>query len=171
MTDTYHGMQELSKIQLIQPQHDKNNKINCTPSEDSDQPGHPPSLIRVFAVRMKKVLGSLATHLAHSEDWSDWVDAHADLSVCWVHVILLVLLCFGSMINVITATFWARRCIYKMFIVCRNSRITNKQLLSQPTTAISTVGPCSCMFHHTILSFVWSLLAVGAWWESHLVIL
>ena len=23
-------------------------------SEDSDQPGHPPSLIRVFAVRMKK---------------------------------------------------------------------------------------------------------------------
>ena len=26
----------------------------CAPSEDSDQPGHPPSLIRVFAVRMKK---------------------------------------------------------------------------------------------------------------------
>ena len=23
----------------------------CAPSEDSDQPGHPPSLIRVFAVR------------------------------------------------------------------------------------------------------------------------
>ena len=28
----------------------------CAPSEDSDQPGHPPSLIRVFAVRMKKAL-------------------------------------------------------------------------------------------------------------------
>ena len=26
----------------------------CAPSEDSDQPGHLPSLIRVFAVRMKK---------------------------------------------------------------------------------------------------------------------
>ena len=26
----------------------------CAASEDSDQPGHPPSLIRVFAVRMKK---------------------------------------------------------------------------------------------------------------------
>ena len=26
----------------------------CAPSEDSDHPGHPPSLIRVFAVRMKK---------------------------------------------------------------------------------------------------------------------
>ena len=27
------------------------NKMICAPSEDSDQPGHPPSLIRVFAVR------------------------------------------------------------------------------------------------------------------------
>ena len=26
----------------------------CAPSEDSDQPGHPPSPIRVFAVRIKK---------------------------------------------------------------------------------------------------------------------
>ena len=30
--------------------HDKTNKMTA-PSEDSDQPGHPPSLIRVFAVR------------------------------------------------------------------------------------------------------------------------
>ena len=30
-------------------------------------------------------LGSLATHWAHSEDWSDWVDAQADLSLRWVH--------------------------------------------------------------------------------------
>ena len=34
--------------------HDKTNKMECVPSEDSDQPGHSPSLIRVFAVRMKK---------------------------------------------------------------------------------------------------------------------
>ena len=32
----------------------KPKKIDCAPSKDSDQPGHPPSLIRVFAVRMKK---------------------------------------------------------------------------------------------------------------------
>ena len=31
--------------------HDKTNKLTCAPSEDSNQPGHPPSLIRVFAVR------------------------------------------------------------------------------------------------------------------------
>ena len=33
---------------------DKTNKMACAHSEDSDQTGHPPSLIRVFAVRMKK---------------------------------------------------------------------------------------------------------------------
>ena len=38
----------------FEPPHDKTNKMVCAPSEDSDQPGHPPSLIRVFAVRMKK---------------------------------------------------------------------------------------------------------------------
>ena len=37
-----------------EPPHDKTNKMTCAPSADSDQPGHPPSLIRVFAVRMKK---------------------------------------------------------------------------------------------------------------------
>ena len=30
--------------------HDKTNKMACVPSEDSDQLGHLPSLIRVFAV-------------------------------------------------------------------------------------------------------------------------
>ena len=30
---------------IFEPQHDKNNKMTCAPSEDSDQPGHPPSLI------------------------------------------------------------------------------------------------------------------------------
>ena len=28
--------------------------MTCAPSEDSDQPGHPPSLVRVFAVRLKE---------------------------------------------------------------------------------------------------------------------
>ena len=41
--------------------------MTCAPSDDSDQPGHSPSLIRGFAVRMKN-LGSLPTHWAHSED-------------------------------------------------------------------------------------------------------
>ena len=34
-----------------EPPHDKTNKMAFAPSEDSDQPGHPPNLIRVFTVR------------------------------------------------------------------------------------------------------------------------
>ena len=30
-------------------------------------------------------LGSLATHWVHSEDWSDWADAQADLNLRWAH--------------------------------------------------------------------------------------
>ena len=37
-----------------EPPYDKTNKMACAPSEDSDQRGHPPRLIRVFVVRMKK---------------------------------------------------------------------------------------------------------------------
>ena len=33
--------------------HHKHNKMTCAPIEDSNQPGHQPSLIRVFAVRSK----------------------------------------------------------------------------------------------------------------------
>ena len=36
---------------IIELSHDKTNKVACAPSVDSDQPGPPPSLIRVFAVR------------------------------------------------------------------------------------------------------------------------
>ena len=32
----------------------QNQQNECAPSKDSDQPGHPPSLIRVFTVSMKK---------------------------------------------------------------------------------------------------------------------
>ena len=38
-------------IVSFEPRRDKTNKLTCAPSEDSDQTGHPPSLIRVFAVR------------------------------------------------------------------------------------------------------------------------
>ena len=48
-------------LQIYEPLHDKNNKMICAPIEDSDQPGHLPSLIRVFAVCMKKAQ-ALASH-------------------------------------------------------------------------------------------------------------
>ena len=39
---------------IHEPPHVKTNQMACAPSEDSDQPGHPHSLIRVFTVCMKK---------------------------------------------------------------------------------------------------------------------
>ena len=51
-----------------EPQHNKTNNMACAPSEDSDQPGHPPSLIKVFAVSMEKAWILIATHWAHSKD-------------------------------------------------------------------------------------------------------
>ena len=52
---------------IIEPPHDQTDKMAYVPSEASDQPGHPPRLIRVFTSVWRK-LGSLATHWAHSED-------------------------------------------------------------------------------------------------------
>ena len=65
--------------------HDKTNKMACAPSDDSDQPGHPPSLIRVFTVRMKKALFLSYPLSAQQRLWSDWADAQADLSLRWAH--------------------------------------------------------------------------------------
>ena len=60
---------------LNEPAHNKNNKMACAPSEDSDQPGNPPNLIRVFPVCMKK-------------PWllSYPLSAQADLSFRWAHM-------------------------------------------------------------------------------------
>ena len=46
----------------------QNQQNECAPNEDSDQPGHQPSLIRVFAVRMKKAWVLSYHDWAHSED-------------------------------------------------------------------------------------------------------
>ena len=68
-----------------EPPHDKTNKSACAPSEDSDQPGHPLSLIRVFAVRVKKSWVLSYPLSARRRLWSDWTDAQADLSLRWAH--------------------------------------------------------------------------------------
>ena len=61
----------------------QNQQSGCAPSKNSDQPGHPPSLIRVFAVRMKKAWVLSYPLSAQRRLWSDWADAQADLSLRW----------------------------------------------------------------------------------------
>ena len=41
----------IAVLEQIEPPHDKTNKTICASSEDLDQPEHPLSLIRAFAVR------------------------------------------------------------------------------------------------------------------------
>ena len=90
------GLMVKSFCWQFEPQHDKTNKMTCAPSEDSDQPGHRPSLIGVFAVRMKKAW-VLSYQMSASED-SDQTGRMPRL--IWVFagrtVILLVLSWGGS---------------------------------------------------------------------------
>ena len=53
-----------SRKKHFEPPHDKTNKMTFVPSKDSDQPKHPPSLIRVFAVRS---MGSLGPSLLQAD--------------------------------------------------------------------------------------------------------
>ena len=62
----------------------------CAPSEDADQPGHPPSLIRVFAVSMKKAWVLSYPLSAEWRLWSDWADARMIWDFAGCTVILLV---------------------------------------------------------------------------------
>ena len=71
---------------IYEPPRDRTNKVACAPSEDSDQPGHLPSLIRVFTVHMKKAWILSYPLSAQRRLWSDWADAQADLTLCWAHM-------------------------------------------------------------------------------------
>ena len=89
---------------LSEPQHDKTNKMACAPGEDSGQPGHPPTLISVFAVCMKKpwVISFLLS--GQQRLLSDWADVQADLSLRWAHshfvgFVVLWLICFSVMLH------------------------------------------------------------------------
>ena len=82
----------------IEPHRDKANKMACAPSEDSDQPGHPPSLIRVFDVRLKKARMLSYPLSGQRRLWTDWEDAQADLSLRWAHMPFLSVLSRGGSI-------------------------------------------------------------------------
>ena len=67
----------------------QNQQSDCAPSEDSDQPGHPPRLIRVFAVR-------------GCPGWSE--SSLGAQSFCWfcheaAHIIFVLYSCTYSLIN------------------------------------------------------------------------
>ena len=81
--DTKQSMKTITKDGIKWATTWQNQQSDCAPSEDSDQPGHPPSLIRVFAVRMPRLIWVFAVHMkkawvlnyplsAQRRLWSDW---------------------------------------------------------------------------------------------------
>ena len=86
----------------------QNQQCGCAPSEDADQPGHPPSLIRVCPVWSEsslsawRNLGSLAIHWAHSEDSGRTL-------------ILLVLSCRGSNVKNMRKLFLRKMLVLTFF--------------------------------------------------------
>ena len=91
----------------------QNQQSDCAPSEGSDQPGHPPSLIRVFAVRMKKALVLSYPLSAQWGLWSDWADAQADLRWAHSHFVGFVMSRLISIIRVLDVTIWELKQIVK----------------------------------------------------------
>ena len=78
--DTSEDKDALSECE---PPYDKTNKMAFALSEDSDQPGHPPSLIRVFAVRSMGTWGPNVSSCGQRRLWSDWADSQTDLCLRW----------------------------------------------------------------------------------------
>ena len=64
----------------------QNQQNDCAPSEDSDQLGYPPSLIRVFLCTQWVAMGPRFLQTDSEDSWSDWADAQADLSLRWAHM-------------------------------------------------------------------------------------
>ena len=82
----YSSLYSVSKQNIKWASSWQNQQNDCAASEDTDQPGHPPSLIRVFAVRMKEDWVLNYPMSAQRRFWSDWEDAQADLSLRWAHM-------------------------------------------------------------------------------------
>ena len=69
---------------VFEPPHIKT--MARAPSEDSDQPEHPPGLIRIFAVHMNRAWVLNYPLSAQRRLCSDWAHAQADLSLRWAHL-------------------------------------------------------------------------------------
>ena len=80
---TFH-LHVLEALRYGKLQHDKINIMSVCPAKTQISLGIHPDWSE-FSLSTWRKLGSLATQWAHSEDWSDWADAQADLSLRWAH--------------------------------------------------------------------------------------
>ena len=140
--------------------HDKTNKMACAPSEDSDQPWHPPSLIRVFAVRMKKAWVLSYPLSTQRRLWLDWADAQTDLSLRWAHMPLcwfcheaahLLFPCRAHLMYVV-----------KFLLVAK--KLIKWQSTINPTCFSTTTVLLRCLFKRIML--MWYLMPQGKYHDD-----
>ena len=87
--------------------------MTYAPSKDSDQPGHPPSLIRVFAVPFMGTEGPKLASCRQCGLWSDRVDSR-----CTDHFVDLS--SFSSFLETIFSTITLTPLCYFSYVVYRN---------------------------------------------------
>ena len=68
---------------LLEPMHVKTYIKTCATSEDSDQPAHPRSLLRVFADNVCPLQPPGYRKRDKREVLLYWVNVQSDLSLCW----------------------------------------------------------------------------------------
>ena len=157
-----HLMSEVDRdSKWFKPLHVKTSKMTFAPSKDSNQPGNLPSLIRVFLSAYRQ-FESVATHKAHSEDWSDWEDAHPDLSLRWAHMLfcwLIVMwwLIFCFIVSDHHYTFWIgllqlNTTSHQDFIWVSGKPLDYSNWLTKPTYANH------CFYMNQRHSFTWAAL-------------
>ena len=88
----------LSKTNELE--HDKTNKMTCAPSEDSDQPGHLPSLISLRCLHEETMGHKLPTECTAKTLIRLCWWAQADLCLSWAHV------SFCWFCRAVTQIFW-----------------------------------------------------------------
>ena len=69
-------------VNIHPPVHTITNKMIFVTHKDSDQPGTQLSRTNfIFILRLMESKGLMVPSRVYVKDWSDWVDAQADLSV------------------------------------------------------------------------------------------
>ena len=124
----------------------QNRQCGCVPSENSDQPGHPPTLITVLDVRMKKALVLSYPLSAQRRLWSDWADAQADLSLRFAHTHFVGFVTRRLIINYVRT---GREYCLQIGIDCANGSLSLMNRLNQTESAVFNLW----MLHFHRISF------------------
>ena len=104
--------------------HNKTNKMTSTPSKDTDQPTHQPSLISIFTVTFLCSQGPESLSGTQQTFWSDWTDVQAELSLHWVHQSFLLVLSTQAQIwwDIYICYFFFK-VIWKFSLLCFGSNL------------------------------------------------